>query len=214
MLLVYRAEHAGWGKASSAIYDDMFDGKCQLEVLGDGQQFVAYHIHPDTKQPYEWLDDRGGIENLAATDRRSSARSRCMTPSACSSKWRRATAHSPLGRLRHAHPGEARNGLRRMTTTTWPGECGRHGAAGPMGAGALPLRTHSPGGYRISPSIWAVTPRKTWRSTREGDQDFGIYDTGDARGGKRTPLDVVMEWGITRASPSGDQRDGGGAVAL
>jgi hypothetical protein len=28
----------------------------KLEVLGDGQQFVAYAIHPDTGQPYRWLD--------------------------------------------------------------------------------------------------------------------------------------------------------------
>ena len=32
------------------------DGKTKhkLEVLGDGQQFVAYGIHPDTKKPYIW----------------------------------------------------------------------------------------------------------------------------------------------------------------
>lgn len=28
--------------------------KCQLEVLGKGNQFVAYHSHPDTGQPYRW----------------------------------------------------------------------------------------------------------------------------------------------------------------
>ena len=28
--------------------------KCQLEVLGQGNQFIGYHIHPDTKQPYQW----------------------------------------------------------------------------------------------------------------------------------------------------------------
>jgi hypothetical protein len=34
------------------------DGTSQkLEWLGDGQQFVAFGIHPDTKQPYTW---RGG----------------------------------------------------------------------------------------------------------------------------------------------------------
>lgn len=29
----------------------------RVEVLGDGQQFVAYHIHPETGRPYEWLKD-------------------------------------------------------------------------------------------------------------------------------------------------------------
>lgn len=25
-----------------------------VEILADGQQFVAYHVHPDTKRPYQW----------------------------------------------------------------------------------------------------------------------------------------------------------------
>ena len=29
----------------------------RLEVLGDGQQFVAYHIHPETGLPYDWPQD-------------------------------------------------------------------------------------------------------------------------------------------------------------
>jgi hypothetical protein len=31
----------------------------KLEVLGDGQQFVAYAVHPDTGKPYRWLDKAG-----------------------------------------------------------------------------------------------------------------------------------------------------------
>jgi hypothetical protein len=30
----------------------------KVEVLGVGQQFVAYGIHPDTEQPYRWLGDQ------------------------------------------------------------------------------------------------------------------------------------------------------------
>lgn len=26
----------------------------QVEILGDGQQFAAYHVHPDTHRPYQW----------------------------------------------------------------------------------------------------------------------------------------------------------------
>ena len=34
------------------------DGKTahKLEILGSGQQFVAYGIHPDTKKDYQWID--------------------------------------------------------------------------------------------------------------------------------------------------------------
>jgi hypothetical protein len=36
-------------------------------VLGDGQQFVAYAIHPDTGKPYRWLD-KAGPHNMPADD--------------------------------------------------------------------------------------------------------------------------------------------------
>ncbi|MGI4851919.1 MAG: PriCT-2 domain-containing protein [Janthinobacterium lividum] len=41
-----------------------------MEILGDGQQFVAYHIHPDTQQPYEWLslDDPTTMETWELND--------------------------------------------------------------------------------------------------------------------------------------------------
>jgi len=42
------------------------DGKTdhKLEILGSGQQFVAYGIHPDTKKPYTWtsLDEPLGVD--------------------------------------------------------------------------------------------------------------------------------------------------------
>lgn len=49
-------------KITSASYIDptnptTSDGKPlkqRIEILGDGQQFVAYHIHPDTNKPYDW----------------------------------------------------------------------------------------------------------------------------------------------------------------
>lgn len=37
------------------------DAKARLEILGEGQQFVAYHIHPSTGEPYKWerISDAG-----------------------------------------------------------------------------------------------------------------------------------------------------------
>lgn len=45
-------------KMKSATYTD---GKNEhkVEILGDGQQWVAYHIHPDTQRPYAWFDGCG-----------------------------------------------------------------------------------------------------------------------------------------------------------
>jgi hypothetical protein len=42
-------------KLSSATYTDGKNDH-KVEILGDGQQWVAYHVHPDTGLPYEWWD--------------------------------------------------------------------------------------------------------------------------------------------------------------
>lgn len=92
ILLAYRAESEGWGKATGAWFARQWvpgpkgnhfsggytinaEGKPEhkepvhrLEILGKGQQFVAYHVHPDTGAPYEWVDFFGGLEAMRAGD--------------------------------------------------------------------------------------------------------------------------------------------------
>lgn len=68
ILLVYRAEAEGWGKATSAWFEDLSGARHRLEILGKGQQFVAYHTHPDTGKPYEWVDLFGGLDAMRASD--------------------------------------------------------------------------------------------------------------------------------------------------
>ena len=79
-MLVYRAEAAGWSKVASQWFsfepwtrDDA--GKWvtkgipqRIEILGKGQQFVAYHVHPGTGAPYEWVDMLGGLEYTPAAE--------------------------------------------------------------------------------------------------------------------------------------------------
>lgn len=55
--LVYRARKA-FPKTQSKVFVDDEGRNVKLEVLGDGQQFVAMHIHPDTGKPYRWKDKR------------------------------------------------------------------------------------------------------------------------------------------------------------
>jgi hypothetical protein len=51
--LVFRAEVVR-KKATTKAY--LVNGqKCQVEVMGDGQQIIAYGEHPDTGRPYEWI---------------------------------------------------------------------------------------------------------------------------------------------------------------
>ena len=59
-LLLYRTDEP-FAKIASRGFrlpSDLPEGKPhQIEILGDGQQFVAYGLHPGTGRPYEWPDD-------------------------------------------------------------------------------------------------------------------------------------------------------------
>ena len=58
-LWVYRAEEGEtWPKVDTGIWLDQQGRTSKVEILADGQQFVAAHIHPDTGKPYQWLDGR------------------------------------------------------------------------------------------------------------------------------------------------------------
>ena len=39
-----------------------------IEILADGQQWVAFGVHPDTGLPYQWLDDGNSILNVPHGD--------------------------------------------------------------------------------------------------------------------------------------------------
>lgn len=65
-LLLYRTVEP-FRKRRSTVYVDEWGDKQMIEVLGDGQQFVAFHIHPDTGKPYTWVDDASPL-TIRATD--------------------------------------------------------------------------------------------------------------------------------------------------
>lgn len=52
-LLVFRTDTPF--RKLQATYVDPNGEKHKVEVLGEGQQFVAYGTHPDTRKPYEWV---------------------------------------------------------------------------------------------------------------------------------------------------------------
>lgn len=60
-LLVYRCDE-DFPKTQSKTFIDDEGRAVKLEVLSDGQQFVAFHIHPDTEEPYFWKDDRSILD--------------------------------------------------------------------------------------------------------------------------------------------------------
>lgn len=56
-----------FSKVMSKVFLDSHGRKAQLEILGEGQQFVAEHIHPDTGKPYLWLDGEN-LRNMRRSD--------------------------------------------------------------------------------------------------------------------------------------------------
>lgn len=60
-MLIYRYESAGLRKQASHKY-----GAGRVEILGQGQQFVAFGIHPDTRKAYSWPGILGSVLDLSA----------------------------------------------------------------------------------------------------------------------------------------------------
>lgn len=60
-LLVYRAQEP-FNKLRSRRYRDLRGREHKVEVLGDGQQFVAFAVHPDTKRPYRWITEKSLVD--------------------------------------------------------------------------------------------------------------------------------------------------------
>lgn len=61
-LIPVLGEEAGWKKAASPWFEKS-GTRARIEVLGAGQQFVAFAIHPATGNPYEWRGEKvsGGV---------------------------------------------------------------------------------------------------------------------------------------------------------
>ncbi len=57
-LLPFRADKP-FTKMMSKRYECVLGERHRVEILGDGQQYVAYARHPQTKKAYRWVDDRG-----------------------------------------------------------------------------------------------------------------------------------------------------------
>jgi hypothetical protein len=64
-LLTYRTDKP-FKKVRSSTYKDKDDNCHAVEILANGQQYVAYAEHPDTFQPYMWEGD--GIFEVKAND--------------------------------------------------------------------------------------------------------------------------------------------------
>lgn len=60
-LLAYRTDQP-FPKVDTGFWVDDEGRTVKVEILADGQQYVAAHIHPDTGQPYQWLDGKSVLK--------------------------------------------------------------------------------------------------------------------------------------------------------
>lgn len=65
-LMVFRTDEP-FRKLRSTKYVDDWGDEHQIEFLADGQQFVAFHKHPDTGKPYSWPQGDSPL-NVRAND--------------------------------------------------------------------------------------------------------------------------------------------------
>lgn len=59
-LLMFRTDEP-FPKINAVKYVDPDGGEHKVEILGDGQQFVAFHIHPETGKEFQWLYKDGPL---------------------------------------------------------------------------------------------------------------------------------------------------------
>lgn len=193
-LLVYRAESAGWGKATSAWFTDEFETEHRLELLGNGQQFVAYHLHPDTGKPYEWIDLLGGLEEVRAdelpvvTQTQMVAAIEAFERMAAAAGLQRKSCAVPQGTARVARtPADEEDYFGRVNESALAHLEDWVPALFPT---AKPYR----GGYRVESIDLGRDLEEAIGIQPDGIVDFGVADMGDPRAGKRTPIDLVLEW--------------------
>lgn len=193
-LLVYRASEAGLPKAVSAKFEDLFGNKHQLEVLGHGQQFVAYHIHPDTGRPYQWVDHLGGLVAVRA-DQLST-----VTPDQiieAISVFERFALEAELTKVASSAPPPKPPAEREPRSDE--DFFGRVNDAAMRDLESwvptlFPTARPYKDGYRVAQLDLGRELQEDISILQSGIKDFGVADMGDTRYGGRTPIDLTLEW--------------------
>lgn len=195
ILLTYRAEHEGWGKATGAWFEDLAGDKHRLEVLGKGQQFVAYHIHPDTGRPYEWVDLFGGLEAMRAGDLP------IITEAQVEEALQVFEVMAEECGLSRMASGKAKapSAPKERTPAAEDDFFGRVNEAAMAGLHAwvpvlFPTAREYHEGFRVASVDLGRDLEEDLSIVSDGIVDFGVADMGDPKEGKRTPIDLVLEW--------------------
>lgn len=169
----------------------------KVEILGRGQQFVAYGQHPDG-DIYEW---RGPAPHAFPRDEVPELPADVEAKFIEALKWafeigERKSPSTPQKTAENRLPKPAE----RITPKTDFWRAINDAAFANLDAwvpAIFPTARYQPG-----TGAWRVSSRDLGRSRQEdlsiaptGAIDFGEHDMGDPRAGKRSAVDLVIEWG-------------------
>jgi hypothetical protein len=185
--------------------------KAKVEVLRQGQQFVAFGIHPETREPYTW--DGATPETTPLAELPAVTQEQVDAFVADAERWLRvagyrtkaeidagseAPPHVPKpanghGNLEgfdfndappHPKPWKIINKEAMAQLSIWVPR---------LFPGARPNRH---GVYRIKPADLGTPEHEEDLSIAPaGIADYRVHDQGDPKEGKRTPIDLVIEHG-------------------
>lgn len=181
VMLLFRATEIR-KKSSTAEYT--VNGlKCQVEVMGDGQQIVAFGVHPETQRPYEWLGPSPLDVPFAALPE--------ITPEEIDGFIAEAadylSTHGRLLRERKTTAGHTRTG----SETFWQ----RVNSAALDNTDSWVPSLFSSARKEAGTGAWRITSKELGRELEEdlsihhdGIQDFGLEQS-------ETALSLVEKWG-------------------
>ena len=164
---------------------------CQrIEILGDGQQIVVAGIHPKTKLPYEWSGGepwtvrREKLPELTGEEADAFlAEAKTALLSLGWGVWEKEESTKASRRSDVADSKWSKlNSAALANLEAWVPE---------LFPEAVPCR----GGYRVTSAMLGRNLEEDLSLMPEGIKDFGIHDMGDETEGKRTPIDIVKEYG-------------------
>jgi hypothetical protein len=165
----------------------------RLEFLGDGQQFVVAGIHPDTEKPYQW--NGGGSPITVKRDKLptiTEAEARALVDESVKLLCEQ---HGYVLAVKKEKPKADKQDAHHDTSYT---RLNSHALANldKWVPKLFPQATKRPDdkGWRVSSASLNRDLEEDISFSPQGIVDFGVHDMGDEREGKRTPIDIVMEW--------------------
>jgi hypothetical protein len=186
--------------------------KCKVEILAEGEQFVAYGIHPDTRAPYHW-PDKSPLD-IPFTDVPLVTLQQLKQFVAESEATLRTEGARTMAEIKKAKKAADKASEEREATVERETENrAKQGYAGASGGdffkqvnaraiaslsswvpALFPAAKPYQGGYRVASKDLGRDMEEDLSILPIGIKDWGVADQGDDKDGRRTSIDVVKEW--------------------